>query len=704
MKELCYGPAIASPSPNAIPACPSFGVANSGNIWQIIDPVTSRTQTFSYDPLNRLTSFIQADGSMQQTYKYDSFGNLNQTSPGTFQDDITVLPNNQLQGVGYGASGNTTAYDNGVFTTSYTYDAENKLSIVNGGAATYTYDANGIRARKDVGSNWEEYVQFNGQTLAEKNQDGTWRDYIFANGQRLARADDYDIRIHMSGTNCSGCGSTNTFAGTVSLTGAVLGTVVQNGDLLTWRQFQDGVGRGGISVAFNNNTVGSSGVKLALDGQLADADTRPGGWFFRELDLSEYQGMTFSSVNLYNYQGGAPGNWDIYLGDITLVHADGTAIPLYYRTLGGIVPFGPGAAESNVSVITEKVTDPSFLNTAYFHGDQVGSAQVMTDAAGWPIFSTKYYPFGVEGAMQPQTTPGTGNAYKFTGQERDSESQLDYFGARYYNFNLGRFMSPDTPFVDQNAGDPQSWNLYSYGRNNPLSNVDPDGQDCIYASGNGAGSLQRGDCTSDTDSGIFVNGHVDENSFKYNRSNNIISFSYIPDGAGPDTLGTGFIQGPNLNGGFDAGSLAAGVFGAGSASTWTNAAGAVNAAGGLEMSIMAPWAAAAAQCTTGGSRSGCGANLAISVLPEVAALRAGAKLIRAARGLNAAEILERVGGFEQATKDFEGLTGAEKALGNVKVKELSDGSTAVLRGVSGDGRPTLEIQNPTGTSKFRYNK
>src|ERR1700685_3086424 len=104
----------------------------------------------------------------------------------------------------------------------------------------------------------------------------------------------------------------------------------------------------------------------------------------------------------------------------------------------------------------------------------------------------------------------------FTGKERDTESGLDYFGARYYASSMGRFSSPDEPFVDQSSGDPQSWNLYSYVRKNPLSNTDPNGQDCIYADGNGGGYLQRGDCTSDTDNGTFVNGHVDENSFKYN--------------------------------------------------------------------------------------------------------------------------------------------------------------------------------------------
>ncbi len=72
--------------------------------------------------------------------------------------------------------------------------------------------------------------------------------------------------------------------------------------------------------------------------------------------------------------------------------------------------------------------------------------------------------------------------YKFTGKERDTESGLDYFGARYYASSMGRFMSPDwsppaatVPYAS--LGDPQSLNLYRYVCNNPMNAFDPDGHD-----------------------------------------------------------------------------------------------------------------------------------------------------------------------------------------------------------------------------------
>ncbi|MCW5964074.1 MAG: HNH endonuclease, partial [Bryobacterales bacterium] len=60
--------------------------------------------------------------------------------------------------------------------------------------------------------------------------------------------------------------------------------------------------------------------------------------------------------------------------------------------------------------------------------------------------------------------------------ERDAETGLDYFGARYMSSAQGRFTSPDKPFADQHIENPQSWNLYTYTLNNPLRYVDPNGE------------------------------------------------------------------------------------------------------------------------------------------------------------------------------------------------------------------------------------
>jgi RHS repeat-associated protein len=63
----------------------------------------------------------------------------------------------------------------------------------------------------------------------------------------------------------------------------------------------------------------------------------------------------------------------------------------------------------------------------------------------------------------------------FTGKERDSETGLDYFGARYNASSIGRFMTPDPLMASAHASDPQTWNRYAYTFNNPLRYVDPDG-------------------------------------------------------------------------------------------------------------------------------------------------------------------------------------------------------------------------------------
>jgi RHS repeat-associated protein len=129
---------------------------------------------------------------------------------------------------------------------------------------------------------------------------------------------------------------------------------------------------------------------------------------------------------------------------------------------------------------------------------------------------------------------------RFTGKERDSESGLDYFGTRYYGSALGRFSSPDEPLNDQYAADPQSWNLYSYVRNNPLTNVDPTGEDCVYTgnfSTTGTVGVERGNCTQK--GGQYFDGTIDVNSLTFNSGNGQLGFSY----SNGNTIGSGVIRG-----------------------------------------------------------------------------------------------------------------------------------------------------------------
>jgi RHS repeat-associated protein len=125
--------------------------------------------------------------------------------------------------------------------------------------------------------------------------------------------------------------------------------------------------------------------------------------------------------------------------------------------------------------------------TRFLFTDHLGSTRLMANANGTQTKAYDYLPFGEEiGAFYPTT--GGALDTKFTGHAKDAETGLDFMQARYYSGAQGRFTSPDLPFADQHAANPQSWNLYSYGRNNPLSGVDPDGRSFWAKFGNWVGS------------------------------------------------------------------------------------------------------------------------------------------------------------------------------------------------------------------------
>ena len=131
-----------------------------------------------------------------------------------------------------------------------------------------------------------------------------------------------------------------------------------------------------------------------------------------------------------------------------------------------------------------EIPDPT-LRVRYYHQDHLGSSSVITDSSGQIVEESAFYPFGL--ARVQSEARNIHDPYQFTQKERDLESGLHYFEARYLVSWLGRFASVDRKFANPEAmttGDlttflanPQGMNLYGYGLNNPLKYQDPSGLD-----------------------------------------------------------------------------------------------------------------------------------------------------------------------------------------------------------------------------------
>ena len=227
-----------------------------------------------------------------------------------------------------------------------------------------------------------------------------------------------------------------------------------------------------------------------------------GGWSVISQSVAGFQSSTDYTVSFKTAQRGiyqpGPQSFDVYL-DTTLLgtfQPSGTSYTeittLSFQTSSGshILKFvGKDMTGGNTAFIDDvRVTrtggQSSGAKIDWLVVDHLGTLRMIIDKTGSlaGIKRHDFLPFGEELiATQGARTAAMGYSaddtrQKFTSKERDAETGLDYFLARYYSAGQGRFTSPDPILIsDQQSSNPQLWNLYNYATNNPLAVTDPTG-------------------------------------------------------------------------------------------------------------------------------------------------------------------------------------------------------------------------------------
>jgi RHS repeat-associated protein len=237
------------------------------------------------------------------------------------------------------------------------------------------------------------------------------------------------------------------------------------------------------------NLLQKSVTKCGAENLLVTADAH--NWIHASGTDYQYDAagnMTFNATpptQTYTYDQenrltGAAGYAYTYDSDGNRVRkSSGSTGTLYWYMTPGIVgesDLSGNLTDEYVFFDGERVARKNTNGVFYYFSDHLKTASVITDSAGNIKSESDFYPWGGE----LQFVNNDSNHYKFTGKERDSETQLDYFGARHYSNGLGRWISADwsptpipVPYAD--FSNPQSLNLYGFVGGNPASKADLDG-------------------------------------------------------------------------------------------------------------------------------------------------------------------------------------------------------------------------------------
>jgi len=544
--------------------------ACSGDPTEVCSRTDGRgvTTTYSYDSLNRPTGMTYSDGTTPSvTFSYDQASYNGLTIANGKGLRTGMIDGSGQTAWSYDANGNIVTEKRTIAsvtkTTSYGYNRDNSLNQLtypSGRIVNFTV-SNAQRTTSAIDSNGTQYV-IAPSTGSMYAPTGALASAVYGKGTTftgLTESRTYNNRLEITGISASSSagtalglayGYTNTNHSTNN--GEIVSVTNSVDSGRTEAMTYDDLGR--ISAASSQATSGADcwGQGFTIDAVAnltgitttqcsstsLSAAVNQNNQLTTSYSYDAAGSLTNEGSNVYTYNAE---NEIVTAGGVTYSY-DGNRMrvkkssgTLYWRDLAGNTIAETNLSGTNINEYVfyegrRAVQRDSSGNAYYYQADQVGNIRSVTKVTSGGsasiCYDADFTPYGSEMAHTTSCAPN----YKFTGYERDTETGLDYAFNRYYNPRLGRFMSSD-PLgpASANYSNPQSMNRYAYALNNPMSNLDPRGLDCVYLNATGTdyesidADSNSGECGQN--GGLWFDGKVDPDNLDFDPDSNWVGLT-----------------------------------------------------------------------------------------------------------------------------------------------------------------------------------
>ncbi|MBI2183589.1 MAG: RHS repeat-associated core domain-containing protein [Thaumarchaeota archaeon] len=485
----------------------------AGNILTVKDAKNQLTR-FYYDDLNRNNKTTYPDNK-NETKKYDQIGNLVNATDAKGQILKTsydeqgrirkiTYPNSTTATFSFDKNGNrvsmndlvssTTDFydplnrvlseaktvDGSTYVTSYSYDAESRLTrLVYPDSKPLTYEYDGLDRVKSLNSTLASFTYtIDGKVKTISYGNGLQTTYSYDSRSRATRivVKDGEVRrLDLNYTyasngnvkNITSIGATESYGydGLDRLTsstgpwGTITYTYDQVGNRLTKRE-------GNTTVAY---TYGTYNRLTSTNSSLTFTYANNGNTFSK-IEGGDTWNYTYNYNNMMTkaVKNGVTQGQYFYDGENRRVKViEGSTLIILFSGLNIIYQKNvTSGGESKFLYANSLLIAKNNGSLTYYHQDSLGSTRLTTSASKLQLFASNYKPFG------PQHNANSTEKIKYTGKWEDSPTKLYYFGASYYDPEIGRFTTQD-PVCS--CAEPSTLNRYVYANDNPLKFTDPTG-------------------------------------------------------------------------------------------------------------------------------------------------------------------------------------------------------------------------------------